>query len=76
MNQQIIVKVIFPNVSGKAIVSSGNKIYIIPAMGYHKKQEVMIDVSSAILAPSLLYALAMAHEGSFEEAVKIIKENL
>jgi hypothetical protein len=70
-----IVKVIVPNVKGKAIVQKGNEIFIIRSGAYYKNQEIFIDSEEAIKFPSLLYALSTLYEDNFEEAVKFIKEN-
>lgn len=70
-----IVKIVVPNIKGKAIVQKGNEIFIIRAEAYYKDQEVFIDSEEAIKFPSLLYALSTLYEDNFEEAVKFIKEN-
>lgn len=75
MTEKKIARVVFGNIKGKAIVTCGSETYIVPSLGYHKDQEILIDTEKAIKAPSLLFALAMTYEGTFEEAVAFIKEN-
>lgn len=70
-----MVTVLLPNIKGKAVISSGGAIYVIPALGYHKDQEIMIDLDKAIYFPSMLYAMATLYDKNFDEAVKFIKEN-
>lgn len=70
-----IVKIVVPNIKGKAIVQKGNEIFIVRAGAYYKDQEIFIDSEEAIKFPSLLYALSTLYEDNFEEAVKFIKEN-
>lgn len=70
-----IVKIVIPNIKGKAIVQKANEIFIIKSAGYYKDQEVFIDFEDAIKFPSLLFALSTLYEDNFEEAVKFIKEN-
>lgn len=70
-----MVTVILPNIKGKAVVSAAGSIYVIPAMGYHKDQEMLIDLDKALYFPSMLYAMATLYNDNFDEAVEFIKEN-
>jgi len=70
-----IVKVVVPNIKGKAIVQSGSSVYVIPALAYHKDQELLVDLDTAVYFPSMLYAMATVYEDDFAAAVKFIKES-
>ncbi|MCF7927205.1 MAG: hypothetical protein K9L74_06515 [Candidatus Izimaplasma sp.] len=70
-----MVKIIVSNIKGKALAERENKIYIIPAEGYYRNQEIMINLDLAIQVPSLLHGIATLYNDDFEEAVKFIKEN-
>lgn len=71
----MIGKIIFPNIAGRAIVQRANDIYIVPALGYYKNQEVYFNLEEAKRMPSLLFAVEELHEYKLEESVKFIKEN-
>lgn len=75
MTKLKMVTVLLPNIKGKAVVSASGAIYVIPALGYHKDQEMMIDLDKALYFPSMLYAMATLYNENFDEAVKFIKEN-
>ena len=75
MTDNKIVKVLVPNIKGKAIISSNGSIYVIPALAYHKDQEMLYDLEKAIYFPSMLYAMATLYNEDFDEDVNFIKEN-
>jgi hypothetical protein len=75
-NERIIVKIVVPNVNGKAIAQSGDQIFILPADGYHKDEEVFVNRNGLIKVPSMLYALSIVFDDNFADAVKFIKENM
>lgn len=70
-----IVKVVVPNIKGKAIVQSGSSVYVIQSLAYYKDQELLVDLDTALYFPSMLYAMATLYEDDFEAAVKFIKES-
>jgi hypothetical protein len=77
MNKEIlkVVKVIIPNIRGKAIVQSGNDLYIVPSRGFWTNQEIQIDLKDAVKVISLLYGIDMLFNNNFDEVVEFIKEN-
>ena len=75
MAKNRIVKIVAPNINGKAIVDVNGDIYVIPALGFYKGQEIVIDIESAVYFPSMLYAMATLYNNDFSAAVEFIKEN-
>jgi len=73
--EMVFVKVVVPNIKGKAIIARLGDLYIIPAMGYYREEEMKYNLDNAVPVPSLLYAMAMLFNDNFEEAVGFIKEN-
>ena len=69
------VTVEVPNVNGRAIVTKGTKTYIIPALGYHRGEELLIDITTAVEMPSFLFAVAFLYKDKTSDAIKFIKEN-
>lgn len=70
-----LVKVEIPNVNGRAVVTQGSKTYIIRSLGYHRGQEILIDITTAVEMPSFLFAVAFIYDDKTTEAIKFIKEN-
>ena len=70
-----VVKVVIPNVKGKAIVQSGNDLYIVQSMGYWRDQEVQVNLNGAIKVVSLLYGIDMLFDNRFDDVVEFIKDN-
>ncbi len=73
---RIMVRIVIPNINGKAVAQQADSIYVLPADGFHKGQEMLVNKNKLIKVPSMLYALSILFEDNFAEAVKFIKENM
>jgi len=71
----MIAKVVIENISGRALIQTGNTLYIIPAQGFVKNQEMSFEPENGVEVPSILYGIAMMFKDDFPEAVKFIKKN-
>ena len=73
-----MVTVLFPNINGRAIVTTDGELYIISAFGYYQNQEMFIDLEAAQAIPGKSLFLAVAacagDVQTFKDFLKFVKE--